>query len=77
MAKTKNTVIGPLVVTKDEKGADQYFYQGSVLPEYVKGETLKGLVDSGLVGSEEDLAEAQADAAPAAAEPKQAAAKSS
>jgi hypothetical protein len=77
MAKTKNTVLGPLVIVKDEKGADHYFYQGAVLPEYVKGDALKALVDSGLVGSEEDLVEAQAaDNANPAVTPAKAPAKS-
>lgn len=73
MAKTKNTVIAPLVVVKDEGGSDHYFYQGAVLPSFVADDQLKGLVDSGMVGSEADLAEAQAaepgapDGTPAAA----------
>lgn len=52
---TKNTVTAPLVLVTNEAGAVEYFYRGSVLPAYVKGDTLKGLVDEGMVGSQEDL----------------------
>lgn len=55
MAKTTYTVTGPLAVVRDDAGKIRYYYQGAVLPaDLPKGE-LDRLVDTGLVGKQEDL----------------------
>lgn len=53
----QNVVTAPLVIVKNEDGSDRYLYQGALVPEHIKGDTLKRLKDEGMVGSDKDLAE--------------------
>lgn len=43
-------VTAPLVVVKNEQGADQYLYEGATVPDFVSAETVKRLTDEGLIG---------------------------
>jgi hypothetical protein len=58
-------VTAPLVLARDAEGAYGYFYKGAILPPYVQGDALQGLLDSRMV------AQVVADPAltPAASEP--------
>lgn len=64
-AKKKYVVTGPLACVKDERGAVQYLYKGTPVPDYVQGDALQDLVATGLVGSDEDLITQPADEEPA------------
>lgn len=46
---TTHVVTAPLVIVRDETGAQQYHYRDAVLPSYVKTADLKRLVAEGLV----------------------------
>lgn len=54
-----NVVKAPLVIVKDERGADQYLYQGATVPSYVKGEDLKRLKDEDLVETAKSSSDAE------------------
>jgi hypothetical protein len=47
-------VIKPLVLVKDERGADQYLYQGAVVPDYVPADRRKTLRDEGYISGGDD-----------------------
>lgn len=55
MAKTY-VVTGPLALVKNEDGSTAYLYRGAPIPPHVTGDELQNLVDSGLVGSQDELA---------------------
>ena len=64
-------VTAPVVVVRDESGAQHYFYEGAVLPAGLDGDHVKLLLDDGLVGEVEASAEdAEVSGPPAKAAPK-------
>lgn len=56
-----NVVKAPLVIVKDENGADQYLYQGATVPSHVKGDALKRLKDEDLVETAKTDSAAESD----------------
>lgn len=45
-------VTAALVITRNEDGSDLYLYAGAPVPERVKGDELKRLVDEGFVAED-------------------------
>lgn len=44
-SKKSYVVVAPLVITKKEDGQDLYLYEGAVLPDFVKDDEAKRLLD--------------------------------
>lgn len=58
---SKHVVTAPLVIVKDEAGAQHYHYQNAILPSYVSAEDLSRLTEDGLIAQ---VKEESQDAAP-------------
>lgn len=58
-SKKNNRVTAPLVIARRADGSDVYLYRGGILPEDLAEGEAKRLAE--FLGSDEDLAEADAD----------------
>jgi hypothetical protein len=58
-SKKNNRVTAPLVIARRSDGSDVYLYRGAIVPEDLADGEAKRLAD--FLGSDEDLAESDAD----------------
>jgi hypothetical protein len=68
MATKSYTVIGPLVLAKNEQGGDVYLYQGAPVPDGQSDQWIQNHLDSGLIAADKDATQALSDQAGAGVE---------